>query len=478
MSISERDIKEIIEEVVKKVAVTDKYTSSSVMTPNIPSSNGATVGKGIFVSMEDAVNAAFYAQKDYVQVSVEKRKEIITAVRKKMLDYCEELSKEAVAESGIGRVPDRIQKTLLAINKTPGVEDIEPYAYTGDKGMTLVEAAPFGLIASITPTTNPVETIINNTISMISGGNSVVYNPHPRAKKVCCKAISLINEAIVSVGGPANLITTVESPTIETGTFMMKHPKVRLIVVTGGPGVVKAAFDCGKKVIAAGPGNPPVVVDETADIRQAAKDIVDGASFDNNVLCIAEKEVVAVKEIYRQLVDEMQKHGAYLLTEEGQKRLAGIILTQDGHVNSKFVGKDASYILKQIDINVSDDIRLIIAETDSKHPFAVEELLMPVIPIIRADNVDEAIEMAYELEHNHFHTAMMHSKNVENLHKMAKRSNVSIFVKNAPSYAGLGFNGEGPTTFTISSPTGEGITTARTFTRMRRCVLAGYFRIV
>ena len=474
MSLDSNEIKNIVEEIVKKIAVDHSMPESAPASLK----TGKVLGKGIFSNMEDAVNAAYYAQKDLIRLSVEKRKEIIAEIRKVMLNNAEELSAEAVKESGIGRVRDRLLKTLLSINKTPGVEDIQSKVYTGDKGMTLEEYAPYGLIASITPTTNPVETIVNNSISMISAGNSVVFNPHPRAKNVSRKTIELINNAIVSVGGPNNTITSVAEPTIETGTVMMKHPKVRLITVTGGPGVVKAAFACGKKVVAAGPGNPPVVVDETADIKQAAKDIVDGASFDNNVLCIAEKEVIAVKEVYRALIDEMQKHGAVLVSSDVVTKLSKVVLMPDGKVNSSLVGKDAKYILSQIDMNVGDEVRLIICETDRNHPFAVEELLMPVLPVIRAENVDEAIEMAYDLEHNFFHTALMHSKNVENLHKMARKSNVSIFVKNAPSYAGLGFNGEGVTTFTIASPTGEGITTAKSFTRMRRCVLAGYFRIV
>jgi propionaldehyde dehydrogenase len=474
MSLDSNEIKNIVEEIVKKIAVDHSMPESAPVSLK----TGKVLGKGIFSSMEDAVNAAYYAQKDLIRLSVEKRKEIIAEIRKVMLANAEDLSAEAVKESGIGRVRDRLLKTLLSINKTPGVEDIESKVYTGDKGMTLEEYAPYGLIASITPTTNPVETIVNNSISMISAGNSVVFNPHPRAKNVSRKTIELINNAIVSVGGPNNTITSVAEPTIETGTVMMKHPKVRLITVTGGPGVVKAAFACGKKVVAAGPGNPPVVVDDTADIKQAAKDIVDGASFDNNVLCIAEKEVIAVKEIYRALIDEMQKHGAVLVSSDVVTKLSKVVLMPDGKVNSSLVGKDAKYILSQIDMNVGDEVRLIICETDRNHPFAVEELLMPILPVIRAENVDDAIEMAYDLEHNFFHTALMHSKNVENLHKMARKSNVSIFVKNAPSYAGLGFNGEGVTTFTIASPTGEGITTAKSFTRMRRCVLAGYFRIV
>ena len=187
---------------------------------------------------------------------------------------------------------NKLRKNRLVIDKTPGVEDIEPQAFSGDDGLTIQERAPFGVIGSITPCTDPSETIICNGIGMIAGGNTVVFNPHPSAKKTSIFTVNLLNKAVISAGGPANLFTTVAAPTIESAQNLMKHPDIRLLVVTGGPAVVSVAMKSGKRVIAAGPGNPPVVVDETADLEKAAREIVASASCDNNIICVVEKEII------------------------------------------------------------------------------------------------------------------------------------------------------------------------------------------
>jgi acyl-CoA reductase-like NAD-dependent aldehyde dehydrogenase len=317
---------------------------------------------------------------------------------------------------------------------------------------------------------------------MIAAGNSVVFNPHPGAKKVTQYAIKLLNKAIVSAGGPQNLLTTVRESTMATGRVLMEHPDIRLLVVTGGPEIVKISMTSGKKVIAAGPGNPPVVVDETADIPRAAKDIVDGASFDNNVLCIAEKEVFVVDKVADSLKKFMMDNGAIELDKYQLGRLMEKITVkaQDGRVlvNKKYVGKDIGIILREIDLRVDSNIRLAIAEVEPEHPLVYLEQLMPVLPIVRVRDVDHGIAMAVKAEQGNGHTAMMHSTNVVNLSKMAKAIDTTIFVKNGPSYAGLGFLGEGFTTYTIASPTGEGLTSPITFTRQRRCVLKDQFRII
>ncbi|MBF0274875.1 MAG: aldehyde dehydrogenase EutE, partial [Nitrospinae bacterium] len=417
-------------------------------------------------------------------MTLSKRKEIIEAIRKICLENVETLSRMAVEETGLGRFEDKIIKNKLVINETPGTEILRPISYTGDHGLTLIERAPYGVIGSITPCTNPTETIICNGIGMIAGGNTVVFNTHPTAKKVSVFVVDLINKAIMNAGGPQNVLTTVETPTIESANQLMKHPDIALLVVTGGPAVVKAAMNSGKKVIGAGPGNPPAVVDETADIPQAAKDIVSGASLDNNIICIVEKEVLAVDSICNQLKSEMVKNGAYELNSMQTKRLEKLLVqepyscTCHGVVNKNFVGKDAKVILKAIDVDVSDDIRLIITDVPFEHQFVQCELLMPVLPIVRVSDVDTAIDLAKKAEHGFRHTAVMHSRNIDKLSKMARLINTSIFVKNGPSYSGLGFTGEGYTSFTIASPTGEGITTAINFTRERRCTLKDRFRIV
>lgn len=388
------------------------------------------------------------------------------------------MSRMAVEETEIGRVEDKITKNTAAAKYTPGIENLPTEAKTGEHGLSLVEYCPFGVIGAITPTTNPTETIINNSISMIAGGNTVVFSPHPRAVKTSTFLVQLLNKALVEAGAPANMITMVRKPSIEATDEMIANPKVRMLVATGGPGIVKKVLSSGKKAIGAGPGNPPVVVDETANIEKAAKDIVAGSSFDNNVPCIAEKEVFAVDSIFDYLVINMKSAGAYEIKEhETIEKLWKLVSKEKGGPKVEFVGKSAQYILDKIGIKVDDSKRLIIMEVGKDHPFVQTEMMMPILPLVRCDNVDQAIEYAYEAEHGNRHSAMMHSTNIAKLSKMAKLMETTIFVKNGPSFAGLGITGEGYPTFTIAGPTGEGLTSPRSFCRRRLCVMKDFFNI-
>ncbi|MFR6448471.1 MAG: aldehyde dehydrogenase family protein [Peptoniphilus grossensis] len=435
---------------------------------------------GVFDNINDAIEAADKAQKQLYNLSIDERDRFADVIRETVLkeENLNLISKMAVEETEIGRVSDKIIKNKVAATKTPGKEDLKTNALTGSNGLMLEEFCPFGVIGSITPTTNPTETIISNSISMIVGGNSVVFSPHPRAKKTSITLIKMLNKALVESGAPDNLITMVKEPSIDATNDMMKHPKIRLLVATGGPGIVKTVLLSGKKAIGAGAGNPPVVVDETANIEKAAKDIVDGASFDNNVPCIAEKEVFVVESQIDNLIYYMKKNGAYLLTSESDiKNLDSTVSQENGKPKTEFVGKDAKFILRKIGIDVSDDIKLIIFKTHRDHHLVTEEMMMPILPIVPVPNVDEAIECAHKAEHGNRHTAIMHSKNIDKLSKMAKLLECTIFVKNAPSYSGIGVGGEGSTTFTIAGPTGEGITSAKSFCRIRRCVIKDSFSI-
>ncbi|MFY9441847.1 MAG: aldehyde dehydrogenase family protein [Tepidanaerobacteraceae bacterium] len=432
---------------------------------------------GIFDTVDEAVAAAKEAQKKLNLLDLEKREIIISAIREASINNANYLAVLCVEESQMGRVDDKIAKIILAAKKTPGTEDLIPWAKSGDHGLTLVERGPFGVIASITPVTNPVSTIVNNGIGMIAGGNTVVINPHPRAIRVSIETIKLINDAIAKAGGPRHLICTVKEPTIETSQQMMKHPDVRLISATGGPGVVKAALSSGKKAIGAGAGNPPVVVDETADIAKAAHDIVLGASFDNNLPCISEKVAIVVEEVAQKLMDAFKNENVYILNDDEARAITEKVIVE-GAVNKELVGKDASYILRQIKVEPISDVRLLIMPADKDHPLVHHEQLMPVLPVVAVSDVDEAIDFAVKCEQGNRHTAIMHSKNVDHMTKYARAIETTIFVKNGPSYAGIGMGGEGFTTFTIAGPTGEGLTSARSFTRQRRCILVDGFRIV
>jgi acyl-CoA reductase-like NAD-dependent aldehyde dehydrogenase len=434
---------------------------------------------GCFPDVGAAILAAETAFHAFKAIGLERRIEIIDRLREGLRAKAPELARMAVAETGMGRVADKILKNLLVINKTPGPEIIRPTAVTGEHGLCLEEQAPYGVIGSITPSTNPSETVINNGISMISGGNAVVFNAHPGAKRTTAFTIDLINRLLVNEGAPPNLFTCITEPTLESAGELMKAKGIKLLVVTGGPAVVKAAFAAGKKVIAGGPGNPPVVVDETADLESAAKGIVAGASFDNNVVCICEKEIIAVEAIADRLKQLLIQAGAVELKGAEIAQVQKVVMDADGiHPAKNFVGKDASVILKAAGIPCSGDPRVLFAEVPFQHPFIQSELLMPLIGFTRAKDVHEAIRLAKEAEHGFRHTASMYSKNIDNLHEMAVAMDCSIFVKNGPHYNGLGFEGPGSTSFTIASPTGEGLTNSLTFTRRRRCLLKDHFRII
>lgn len=434
---------------------------------------------GIYDDLDSAVKAARAAHELLVdRLTMEDRDRIIEALRQAARDLAETVSVMAVEETGLGRVADKILKNKLVANKTPGTEILRPLAITGDHGLTLVERAPFGVIGAITPTTNPTETIICNAIGMIAGGNAVVFNVHPSAKKVCRFFVEKANEYMQAAGAPEGLLNMIAEPTIESANALMRHPGVRLVVVTGGPGVVKAAMASGKRAICGGPGNPPVVVDETADIAKAGRGIVNGASFDNNIICTDEKEIFCVAEVADALKREMSRNGAVEITGADITKLRSLVIDGD-HPNKEWVGKDAAKIAAAIGKQVPSDTRLLFCEVDSEDdPIIQVEMLMPVIGLCRVRNVDEAIAAAVRAEHGYGHTASMYSTNVDRLHTFARASDVSIFVKNAPNYSGLGQGGEGWTSFTIASPTGEGLTTAISFTRERRCSLVDRFRIV
>ena len=455
MSVNEKMVQDIVQEVVAKMQISSDVAGK----------------KGVFSDMNEAIEASKKTQKIVARMSMDQREAIISNIRQKIRENAEILARMGVEETGMGNVGHKIWKHQRVAEKTPGTEDITTTAWSGDRGLTLIEMGPFGVIGAITPCTNPSETVLCNTIGMLAGGNTVVFNPHPAAIKTSIYAVNLLNEASVEVGGPDNIAVTVEHPTMETSDVMMKHKDIHLIAATGGPGVVTAVLSSGKRGIGAGAGNPPALVDETADIRKAAEDIVNGCTFDNNLPCIAEKEIVAVDSIADELLHYMvNEQGCYMISKEEQDALTEVVL-KGGRLNRKCVGRDAKTLLGMIGITVPDNIRCITFEGPKEHPLIAEELMMPILGVVRAKDFDDAVEQAVWLEHGNRHSAHIHSKNVDNITKYAKAIDTAILVKNGPSYAALGFGGEGYCTFTIASRTGEGLTSASTFTKRRRCVM-------
>lgn len=485
MSLSDEEVQAIISRVHHRMGdVPAGSRPGATIVAQAELAQEAELGDGIFRSIDEAVRAAKTAQVAYSKMGLSARHEIVAAIRRSMHEHCDSLALLAHTETGLGRYEDKIKKNRLVITKTPGPEDLEPQTTTGDDGMSVTEWAPVGIVGAITPTTNPTSTIINNTISILSGGNAVVFNVHPGAKKVSAENIRLMNRAVVSAGGPANLITATPTPTIDSAKELMTHPDIRVLLVTGGPGVVREALRTDKRAVAAGPGNPPVVVDETADIERAAKAIVAGASFDNNIICVDEKEAIVVDSVADRLLRAMAENGAYVLKQHELKRIERVIFRElgapgkPGVIASEWIGKNAGTILAEIGVDLEHDVRLLVADVPNDHSLVWTEQMMPVFPVTRVQSVDAAIDLAVRAEHGFRHTAGIHSTNVETITKMARAMNCSIFVANGSFYSGLGEGGEGFTSFSIASPTGDGLTRARTFSRPRRVNVVGALRIV
>jgi len=434
---------------------------------------------GLADTVDEVVERAVDAQRRLLALSMERRGRIIEAMRRAALKDNETLSALAVRETKLGRFEDKVRENILCATKTPGIEDLRPEAISGDHGLMLLEYAPVGVIGALTPITNPTGTLINNSIGMIAAGNSVVFNPHPSARETSTRMIEVLHRAIVDAGGPPGLIGGVKQPTLETAKAIIEHPRVNLLVATGGRPVVNVVLRSGKKAIGAGAGNPPVLVDETANVRNAARSIVNGASINNNIFCTCEKEVIVVEEAADSLLKFLQETGkAYLMNREEAERVTQLVVTAEGKINTAYIGRDVQVILREVGIDLSEEYRIAVFEAPASHPLVWLEQMMPVLPIVRVKDFDEGLRFAVEVEQGNRHTAVMHSTHVEHMTAFARAVQTTIFVKNGPSYAGIGLGGEGHTSFTIAGPTGEGLTSARTFTRQRRCTLVESFRII
>lgn len=448
----------------------------------LKSREGATASGPLFRNVNDAVAASVKAQEEWTKTPRETKKKIVTALRAAMHEHAEDFARRELEETGLGRYEDKVTKVHNAAEHTPGLEDLELRSWSGDKGLVYEDYAPYGVVAAITPSTHPVPVLFNSLLIITVPGNSVVFNVHPAGKNISAYALGIFDRVIQSNGGPANLATMIEEPTFEGAAELFRHPAVSLIVATGGPALVKAASESGKKVIAAGPGNPPVLVDQTASLRDAARSIIEGASFDNNILCIAEKEVFVVEAVFDDFMNAMASEGAVRLTQDQIEMLASkvFITGPDGTetISKEYIGKDAGVLARAAGIQVLENVRLLYGEAAFTCRFVQHEQMMPYIPVVRVKDADEGIRLALEAEHGHKHTAMIHSNDFETVTRFARALDTSIVVVNGSSLAGLGgMTGEGTFSHTIASPTGEGVTTPRNFARVRRLAFAKSLQI-
>lgn len=478
MSLDERMITEIVEKVVRRLMEQQSDSTDS----EIPvKKKGPGIKDGVFHDMEDAIAAAEKAQQALVALPLSVRKRLIQTIRDTGLANATQYAQAEFEETGLGSAEDNLKK-IESSCQVLGMEDLAPEVYTGDKGLTVIERVPIGVIASVNPVTNGVPTILFNGIMMLSGGNTVINNPHPKTKDSSARAIRDLNKAITDAGGPANCICCLEEPSVPSAQKLMTHPKVGLIAVTGGHGVVAFATKTGKRVIAGGPGNPPVVVDETADLDRAARCIIEGASFSNCMACASEKEIFVVDSVADRLKQHLKLYGTYEITREQGAQLIQHIFKEikepgsPGVINMDYIGKTPSFILKSIGLEVDRATKIAILETDKNHPLVWTEQIMPVLPLVRCRDVDEAINWAIAAEQGNGHTMAIHSNDLNNIGKMAGRAKCAAFVKNGScGLASVGVSGEGFTSFHIAT-NGEGHTRPRMFTLVRRCVMKDDFR--
>jgi aldehyde dehydrogenase len=440
---------------------------------------------GVFQDATEACAAAHAAFLRLKEKGMAARARVVEIVKTLAEANAEVWGRLELEETKIGRLDHKIEK-LKIIKLVPGVEWLRPDGRSGDHGITLEEYTPFGVVAAITPSTHSVPTLSGNIVNIVAAGNAVVFNAHPSGARCAAIAVREYNKAIEREVGIQNLVTIIEQPTLESFKAICSHEAVRLLCVTGGPAVVKAAMQTGKRAICAGPGNPPVLVDETACMTRAAKAIIQGAAYDNNLLCIGEKEVFVLDRVADKLMNEMEKAGAVRLNDPQLENLTKAAFTfKEGHgggcpepvVNKELIGKDPTVLAKAAGMNVPEKTELLFAETDKEHAFVKEEQMMPFIPIVRVGSVEEGIEAAKEAEHNYKHTSIIHSHDVEHMTAMARALDTTLFVKNGPCMAGLGLGGEGYLSYSVATPTGEGVTNPKTFTRVRRCVMVDNLRI-
>jgi aldehyde dehydrogenase len=477
MQINETLIRSVVEQVLSRLGGNGHAAHAG---------GGSFQGRfGLFTDVDQAVAAAREAFERLSKRTIEDRKRVIDHIRRIAIDQCEELGTMEMNETKIGRLKHKIEKLKTLGERAPGVEFLRSEVFSGDHGLAVIEHAPFGVIGAITPVTHSLPTLTGNAVSMIAGGNTIVVNPHPSGRRVAAEGVRRYNEAIYRDLGIDNLVCVITEPTLESANAIFQHRDINLLCVTGGPAVARVAMQQAKRAIVAGPGNPPVVVDETADLDRAARCIIQGGAYDNNLLCIAEKQVFVVEQVFDAMMAAMERAGAVRLNATEVEALTKVAIATVGEGNDKhdvpardFLGQDAAVLARGIGKKIPAEVELIYGETDESNPFVPVEQMMPFVPFVRCRDIDDAIAKALRSEHGFRHTAIIHSNNVRNMTKMGKAMDTTLFVKNGPCMAGLGLGGEGYASFSIAGPTGEGITTPLTFTRERRCSMIDDLRIL
>ncbi|MCH4071992.1 MAG: aldehyde dehydrogenase [Pseudoramibacter sp.] len=423
------------------------------------------------------VHASGQAYRAYRACSLKDREKAIDAIRTGMKGSVMNLAEMSFKETGMGHPVDKARKIKLAVGKTPGIEDLGTEVLTNDDGMVLTEYASYGIVAAVHPCTNPIAVLVNATISALAAGNAIIHCPHPRAYKCSQLAVDLMNKSVRDCIGIDHLVAVLPSAGHRITEELMNHPDVDMILVTGSDTALSAAFRADKKVVGAGPANPPVIVDETADLDRAAADIAKSAGFDYNLMCVSEKAIVAIDRIAEPLLTAFARQGVQVLNQEDMEKVEALLTNADGDINHKFEGRPLEEILKQAGVQYRYPAKLAVGEAQLNNLIVMKEIKVPVVPMVRMPDFKSALKAALQIEQHNRHTAGIHSRSIERLEEAARVMGTSVFVKNAPFISAAGFDVDVPCALSIANRTGEGPVSARHLAFRRRCVLAKGFQL-
>lgn len=395
--------------------------------------------------IDDLISKAKEASKEYMKLDQDQIDNIVKQMSMAGLEHHMELAKMAVEETGRGIYEDKITKNMFATeyiyhsikyDKTVGIINENE-----EEGYEEI-AEPIGIIAGITPVTNPTSTTMFKSIIAAKTRNVIIFGFHPSAQKCSVEAAKTLRDAAIKAGAPENCILWIEEPSVTATTLLMNHPGINLILATGGSGMVKSAYSCGKPALGVGPGNVPCYIDKSAKLKTSVNDLVLSKSFDNGMICASEQSVIVDEEIKEEFENLMKKAGCYFLSEEETNRLRDtmFIKEKDGALNSAIVGQSPYKIAGEAGIEVPKETKVLVLKENGvgiEYPFSKEKL-SPVLAYYIVKNSDEGISLAEKLIEfgGMGHSAVIHSENRETIQKFAETVKVGRIIVNSPSTHG------------------------------------------
>lgn len=386
------------------------------------------------------------AKKQMAKMNQQQVDKIVKAISDSAAEKAEHLAKLAAEETGFGKWQDKKIKNLFASQRVyDAIKDMKTVGLIGvdEKNKIREYASPVGVIAALVPSTNPTSTVIYKSMIAIKSGNPIIFSPHPKALNCILETVKIIYKAAVDAGLPGGGISCITIPTIQATNELMKHKYTNLILATGGPGMVKAAYSSGTPAIGVGAGNGPAYIDKTADVDLAVKRIIDSKTFDNGTICASEQSIVVEKSMENAVVSALKKYGAYLMDASESEKLAKHLF-KNGKMNAEIVGKPASYVAKLAEIsNVPDNVTVLVSREIAvglTAPYS-QEKLTPVLALYVEDNVEKAMERCVDILkfEGVGHSFMMHCMDAELVDRFAQVIPASrIMVNSLGSLGGVG----------------------------------------